>query len=314
VARTVIGTRGSPLALWQARHAAELLRRIDPAVEIDERIVRTEGDLQPETPLSAIGPGGVFVRRIEEDLLAGRIDLAVHSLKDLPTEQPPGLCIAAVLQRHDPRDALLSLAGWELDDIPRGEAIATGSPRRRSQLLHARPDLRVLPIRGNIDSRVRFLREGRVPSLVLALAGVERLGIADVSVRPLATEVCLPAVGQGALAIEIREDDGATRELVARLDHRPSADCARAERAFLRRLGGGCLVAASAHARTDPSGGRMLVEAFVGDPDGGSLLFEREVGDTAQGEAIAMRLADRLLAGGGGAILERSRAESAGRD
>jgi hydroxymethylbilane synthase len=314
VARRVIGTRGSALALWQARHVAGRLRRLDASLELDERVIRTDGDLRPEAALSAAGPRGVFVRRIEDELLAGRIDLAVHSLKDLPSELPPGLCIAAVLERHDARDALVSLEGWELRDVPCGTALATGSPRRRSQLLHARPDLRCRPIRGNVDTRVGRLRAGRVPCLVLALAGVERLGIAGVIARALPTEVCLPAVGQGALAIEAREDDAPVRELVQRLDHRPTAACVRAERAFLRRLGGGCLVAATAHARVEAGDARLLVEAIVGDADGASLLAEREAGEAAGAETIGARLADRLLAAGGEAILDRARrAESSER-
>jgi len=263
VARLVLGTRGSALALWQARHVAERLRRVHPELTIEERIIRTEGDIQQQAPLGA-SDVGVFVRRIEEALLAEEIDFAVHSLKDLPTTQPDGLRIAAVPRRHDPRDALISERGWSVDELPRGARVGTGSLRRRTQLLHRRPDLKLLPVRGNIDTRIRKLRDGEFDALVLALAGIERLGLRDVPLQPIDTERCLPAVGQGALAIETRDTDRRTTGLVAVLDDPVAREEVEAERAFLRRLGGGCLAPATGFARV--ADGWRELRAVVGDP------------------------------------------------
>jgi len=302
--RLVLGTRGSPLALWQARHVAECLERAHPGLEIDERIIRTEGDIQQQAPLG-MGDRGVFVRRIEEALAAGEIDLAVHSLKDLPTRQPEGLVVAAVPQRHDPRDALLTVDGLAFEELPEGSVLATGSFRRRTQLLHARPDLRTVAVRGNVDTRVRRLQEGRFDALVLALAGVERLGIRSVPARPVPAAICLPAVGQGALAVETRAEDRETRERVAVLEHEQSRLAVEAERAFLRTLGGGCLAPATAHARIEE--GRLYIDAVVGDPDGVELLRDRDEGAPAGGEALGAALARRMLDAGAGELLARGR-------
>lgn len=309
----MIGTRGSALALWQARHVAELLRAAHDGLVVDERIVKTEGDLKPDSAVANLGERGVFVRRLEQSLLAGEVDLAVHSLKDMPTQQPSGLRIVAVTERHDPRDTLLSLDGWRLEELPPGTVVGTGSVRRRSQLLHVRPDIEVAPVRGNVDTRVRKLREGGLGGLVLAVAGVERLGITSVKHEPLGIETCLPAAGQGALALETREDDGPTRELVERLNHPQSLAAVKAERAFLRRLGGGCLAPATAYARIEDS--RLVAEGFVGDPDGRAVLLERERGDPADAAVIGTRLAERLLVAGATKILQSPRPDPArGRD
>ena len=266
--RLTIGTRGSALARWQAGHVAKLLRARHAGLVLEERIVESDGDLHGSSPISGLEFTGVFVRRLEEALLGQEVDLAVHSLKDMPTAQPDGLTIAAALERHDPRDALVSREGWTIDDVPAGTVVGTGSPRRRSQLLHRRPDLDVVPIRGNLGTRIRKLQNGEVGALVLALAGLQRLGLDSVPVRPLEIEACLPAVGQGALAVEIREADDRTAGLVQPLNHTGTWVCTSAERAFLRRLGGGCLAPASAFARIDRD--RLHVEAVVGDPDGSS--------------------------------------------
>lgn len=307
--RIVLGTRGSALALWQARHVAARLRERHAGLQIEERVIRTEGDIQQQVPLS-VGDRGVFVRRIEEALLSGEIDLAVHSLKDLPTRQPAGLLVAAVPERHDPRDALLTPAGLGFAELPEGSVLATGSFRRRAQLLHARPDLRTLPVRGNVDTRVRRLLEGRFDALVLALAGVERLGIREVPARPIDPGLCLPAVGQGALAVETREDDAEVREVVAVLEHEESRRAVEAERSFLRRLGGGCLAPATAHARL--CAGELLVEAAVGDPDGVELLRDAERGSPQDGRALGERLARRMLEAGAGRLLAQAREDGQG--
>ena len=273
--RVVIGTRGSALALWQARHVAELLRARHSGIEIEEKILKTEGDEDQSSTIVSLGAVGVFVRRLEQALLAGEVDVAVHSLKDLPSDQPTGLLVAAVPERHDPRDAIVTRDGKSLEELAAGTVVGTGSLRRRAQLLHARPDLRVESIRGNVDTRVGRVKQGSMDAIVLALAGLERLGIDDVGVRPIHPKVCLPAVGQGALAIEARVDDRATREIVESLTHEPSLAAVTAERAFFRRLGGGCQAPASAHASVD--GARLHVDALVADP--GRRGDDRRSGD-----------------------------------
>jgi len=290
-----IGTRGSALALWQARHVADRLRRLHPGLTVQERIIKTEGDLQQQAP---IGPQdrGVFVRRIEQELVAGRIDLAVHSLKDLPTDQPPGLIVAAVPQRHDPRDALLTPEGQSFEELPAGTVIGTGSFRRRTQLLHARPELQTLPIRGNVDTRINKIDGKRYHAVVLALAGLERLGIDSTPYRPIDTAVCLPAVGQGALAIETREADSAVVEVVRTLNDPMAEAAVIAERAFLRRLGGGCLAPATAFGRVD--GDAIVIDAVVGDADGVDLLRDRESGTSSSAASVGETLAARMLEAG----------------
>jgi hydroxymethylbilane synthase len=306
--RLVLGSRGSALALWQARHVAGLLRAAHPGLGIEEVIIKTEGDRRTEQALSALGGKGVFVKEIEDALLEGRIDLAVHSMKDMPTEMPEGLGFAAVPRRHDARDALLTTDGAGLADLPRGARVATGSPRRRAQLLAARPDLRMIEMRGNVDTRVRKLKEGQCTAMVLAVAGIERLGI-DVPRVALPLEICLPAVGQGALAIETRSADAGTRALVGVLDDPETAWRVEAERAFLAQLGGGCLAPAAAHAQV--RGGELLLEGIVADPDGSRVLRDRESGPVERAAALGERLAARLLEAGGAAILREVR-EAAG--
>jgi hydroxymethylbilane synthase len=298
--KLVLGTRGSPLALWQARHIADLLRKAHGGLTVEERIVRTEGDVQQTTPL---GPGdrGVFVRAIEEKLLTGEIDIAVHSLKDLPTRQPQGLVIAAVPEREDPRDGLLSLEGWSFENMPADTVVATGSFRRRAQLLHSRPGLRMVPVRGNVDSRIRKLREGEFSALVLATAGIRRLKIDQPPCVPIAVDLCLPAVGQGALAVQARESDRTARELAGALDHATSRTAIRGERSFLRELGGGCLAPATAYAVVED--GTISLEAAVGDPDGVKLLRDRESGAVEDAAALGVELAKRMLRAGAGELM-----------
>lgn len=306
MARLVLGTRGSALAMWQSRHVASRLEALHPGLEIELTIIKTEADVRSEVPFGALLGKGFFVKEIESALLAGEIDLAVHSLKDLPSAFPNGLALAAVLERHDPRDAILSPSGFTFDDLPLGALLATGSPRRRSQLLNARPDLRMCGVRGNVGTRVRKLREGRFGALVLALAGIERLGITSVPVAPVPIAVCLPAVGQGALAVETREDDSRTRSLVSQLTHAATLCAVTAERAFLARLGGGCLAPATAFARTVD--GKIVIEAVVGDVDGRRMLRDRIEGGAGSEVEIGERLGDRMLSAGAKRILEDARA------
>lgn len=305
-----LGTRGSPLALWQAKHVASRLEGLHPGLQVELVLIKTGGDQIASVPISQVGGKGIFVKEIEDALLAGEIDLAVHSSKDLPTEQPDGLVLAAFLERHDPRDSLLSVQGCEVDDLPEGTVVATGSPRRRCQILHRRPDLRMTLVRGNVDTRVRKLREQQFGAMVLAVAGIERLGITAVPYRPIATEICLPAVGQGVVAVETRASDGATRTAVKPLCDAATTAAVEAERAFLRRLGGGCLAPAAAYARVADGGVR--IDAIVGDPDGRRLLRQHVEGDAARGEELGEALAASLLEAGGEGILRDARAGSEG--
>jgi hydroxymethylbilane synthase len=308
VDRVRLGSRGSALALWQARHVAELLRQAHPGLVVEEVILKTEGDRRTEQALAALGGKGVFVKEIEEALLAERIDLAVHSMKDMPTEMPHGLGFAAIPRRHDARDALVTTDGCDLAALAPGASVATGSPRRRAQLLHVRRDLRMTEVRGNVDTRVRKLEEGRFAAMLLALAGLERLQIAVPRV-PLPLDVCIPAVGQGALALEIRLDDVRMRRLVSVLDHADTACAVASERAFLARLGAGCLAPAAAHARLRD--GRLVLDGMVADPDGTRFLKDSEAGVPQDAPALGERLAARLLAAGGEGILRQVR-EAAG--
>lgn len=306
--RLRIGTRGSALALWQARHVADRLRRAHRGLEVELVALRTRGDREGRAP-ARFGEKGIFVREIQEALRRGEVDLAVHSLKDLPTGPTDGLAFGATLERHDPRDALVTPDGRALEDLAEGTLLATTSLRRRGQLLHARPDLRFTDMRGNVDTRVRKMREGACQGLVLALAGIERLGLRDATVWPIPTDRCLPAVGQGAIVVEVRADDAEARELVGVLEDRAAALEVACERAFLRRLGGGCLAPATAFARVGAE--RIRVEGVVCDPDGRRLVRRAAEGPAARGEEIGDRLASELLGSGGADILREAR-EAAG--
>jgi hydroxymethylbilane synthase len=303
-----LGTRGSPLALWQSRHVAALLEAAHPGLRVELLIIKTEGDAsqKADVPLTQGDGKGIFVREIEDAMLEKRIDLAVHSLKDLPTEQPRGLVVTATLERADPRDGLLAPGGLDLENLALGTVVATGSPRRRAQLLHVRPDLRMTLVRGNVDTRVRKLKEGQFGAMVLAMAGVTRLGIDAMPIRAIPFEVSLPAPGQGAIAIETREDDAPTRLAIAPLDHPATFAAVRAERGFLAGLGGGCLAPAAAFGRIE--NGRMILDGMVGDPDGRRRLRDHVEGDPDTPEALGMALAKRVLERGGDAILRDARA------
>ncbi len=303
----MIGTRASKLALWQAHHVQQRLEAAHPGLAVALRTIRTRGDLQREVPVGRLAGKGFFVREIEEALLRGEVDLAVHSLKDLPSQLPGDLVLAGVLERADPRDALVSAQGWSLESLPRGCVLGTGSLRRRAQLRHARADLETVPLRGNVDTRLRKLAERACDALVLAVAGLERLGVRDVPVRPLPVDQCLPAVGQGALALEARADDAEVARWVVPLRHAPTERAIAAERAWLARLGGGCLAPATAYARTD--GDRLRLEAMVAHPDGGTLLRRSIEGPAAQAESLGEKLACEMLEAGAAALLEAARAE-----
>lgn len=296
-----IGTRGSKLALAQTGWVAQNIRKRFPGIEIETVIIKTKGDKILDVPLAKIGGKGLFVKEIEEALLREEIDLAVHSLKDVPSELPEGLEIAVIPSREDPRDVFIGLTARSLEELPRGARVGTSSLRRRAQLRRLRPDLEVLPLRGNVDTRLRKLREGQYEAILLAEAGLKRLGLA-VERTPLSPEVMLPAVGQGVLALEIRSGDAETRSLVSFLHDEGTALCARAERAFLRRLEGGCQVPLAAHAVL--KGNELLVEGFIADPEGERFYREGVCGSPQEAEELGTILAERLLARGGQAILE----------
>lgn len=291
-----LGTRGSKLALVQAEHCAGKLRATGLDVEI--RVVKTTSEHRPETPLSVIDQRDVFTRQLDEALLSGEIDFAVHSLKDVPTEVPEGISLAAITERHDPSDALVSEERWSIEELPQNSVVATSSLRRRAQLLHHRPDLRVVDIRGNVGTRIRKVREGEADALVLARAGIERLDLsAPYTVIP--SEVMLPAVGQGALAVATREDSLLCQRIHEVLDHEPTRLAVRAERAMLNELEGGCRVPVGAlgTVRRD----EVRLRGIVGSIDGALLYSGEAVGENP--EEVGRRLALDLLDQGAAVVL-----------
>jgi hydroxymethylbilane synthase len=292
----VIASRGSQLALWQARWVQQQLAKKGHESRIE--IIKTTGDKITDVPLAQVGGKGLFTKEIEEALLDGRADLAVHSLKDLPTELPAGLVLAAVPEREDPRDALV---GRKLADLPQGATVGTSSLRRSAQMRKLRPDLQIESVRGNLDTRLRKLDEGRYSAIVLAAAGLRRLGWADRIAELLPPAVMCSAVGQGALAIETRET-GSGRDAAAALDHPDSHAAVTAERGVLAALGGGCQVPIGAYARVE--GGRLQIQAVVAAPDGSELVSGHSEGSASDAAAIGRALGDELLHRGARRILD----------
>ena len=299
--RVRIGTRGSPLALRQAGEVAQGLRRAWPGLEVDLVPIRTSGDRLATAHLAELGGKGLFVQEIDEALREGRVDLAVHSLKDLPSERPNGLVLAAFPRREDPRDVLVSATATRIDSLSPGARVGTSSLRRSVQLLALRPDLAAVPIRGNVDTRLRKLRQGEYDALILAAAGLRRLGLLDSTTTPLDPEEMLPAVGQGTLGVEAREDDETTLSRVAALTDVDTRTATLAERAFLEAVGGACTTPLAAYARVVPGGLRL--DAFVATPDGSRRMRDMETGDTGAPEALGRRLAARLLDAGAADII-----------
>jgi hydroxymethylbilane synthase len=296
-----IASRGSKLARWQATHIQRRLAR-ECGVDSEIVIIRTAGDHLPAAPLAEIGGQGVFVKEIEQSLLDAKVDLAVHSMKDLPTELPAGLCFPAICEREDVRDALISSAGWKLSALPRGARVGTSSLRRQAQLRRARSDLHFVELRGNVDTRLAKLEGGECEAIVLAKAGLDRLGWTARISEVLSPEVSLPAAGQGALAIESRAGDGELRALLARLDHAATRAAVLAERALLRELQGGCQIPLGAWARLEK--GELWLEACVASVDGSGYVRRRVAGDLAEPEKLGRRAAAELLAAGAAGILE----------
>jgi hydroxymethylbilane synthase len=300
-ARLRIGTRGSPLARVQTALACRALQEAHPELAapgaLEVVAIRTTGDRVVDRPLAELGGKGLFCKEIETALLAHRIDLAVHSMKDLPTWLPEGLVIGAVLPREDPRDVLITQAPTTIAGLPQGALIGTASVRRRAQLLARRPDLRVVNFRGNVETRLRKLAAGEVDATLLAQAGLKRLGIEPAGAVILAPEVMLPAVGQGAIGIECREDDEGARALLAAINDPASSACLCAERALLAALDGSCHTPIAGYAEL--AGGRLSLRALIARPDGSESLFAARSGAIGHGEALGRYAGRELMARAG---------------
>jgi hydroxymethylbilane synthase len=300
-----IATRKSQLALWQAEHVATLLRGAHAGLQIELVPIVTQGDRIVDRPLAAIGGKGLFIRELEIALEERRADIAVHSMKDLPGDLPPGLIIAAVLERADARDALLTAKSVQLDDLPRGARVGTSSLRRQAQLLAARPDLRIETLRGNVDTRLRRLDAGEMDAIVLACAGLIRLGLESRITARLDPTISLPAVAQGVIGIECRAADSRTLGLVTVLNHEITRIAMDAERAFAHRLGGSCQSPIAAHAQI--KGRRLTLDGLVAEPDGSRLLRDSQSGNIDDPAALGHLLAQRILDAGASSLLQRLR-------
>ena len=300
--KITIGSRGSALALWQANWVKD--RLVSAGHEITIKIIKTSGDKLQNAALAASGTKGLFIKEIEEALLAGQVDLAVHSMKDLPTDLPEGLGVAAVPERENPHDALVSKGGLPLQQLPAGARIGTSSLRRQSQLLAMRPDLKVVPMRGNVDTRLRKLERGDCEALVLAGAGLKRLGFASHITSWFGEGEICPAVGQGALAIEIKMRNAAVGEVVEQLDHSSTHQAVRAERAMLEALGGGCQLPIAAYARQNS--GDLHLTGVVADPDGTRLLRATYTGKPENPEHLGKQVAEDLMRQGASELLSKA--------
>lgn len=298
----VLGTRGSKLAVHQSEWVQTRLRELAPHLNVTLRRIQTSGDKILDVPLAKIGGKGLFVKEIEEALLSGEIDLAVHSMKDVPTELPPGLDLLCIPTREDARDALISRERTRFKDLPHGAKVGTSSLRRQAQLLQARPDLSISTLRGNLDTRLKKLREGQFDAIVLAAAGLRRLGWETEITEYLSPEISLPAIGQGALGIEGRREDTFVRDVLNRLEHAPTRIMVMAERALLHRLQGGCQVPIAAHATL--MGSEIVLEGLVASVDGKEVIRDRVKGTVDDPFSVGVQLAERLLARGGERILQ----------
>jgi hydroxymethylbilane synthase len=296
-----IGTRGSALALWQAEWVSSQLKAAHPGLTAELVTIKTQGDKILDVPLAKVGGKGLFVKEIEEALLEGQVDLAVHSMKDMPAELLAGLHVAAMPLREDPRDVLVMGEGSGFADLPRGARVGTSSLRRAAQLLHLRTDLKLETLRGNLDTRLRKLETQGFHAVVLAAAGIKRMGLSHLITQYLEPELMLPAVGQGALGIETRIEDAPTNELVTGLAHLPTMVAVRAERAFLRRLQGGCQVPIGGYATLE--GERLILTGIVADLQGRRVIRRVLEGEARKAEEIGESLAEVVLSAGGAEIL-----------
>ncbi|QDR82767.1 hydroxymethylbilane synthase [Sporomusa termitida] len=300
--KLVIGTRGSKLALWQANYVAGCLRARYPAVEIVLKNMVTTGDRILDVPLAKIGGKGLFTKELEVAMLNGEIDLAVHSLKDMPTELPAGLVLAAVTDRVDPGDALISPAYKTLANLPVNARVGTSSLRRKAQLLNARPDLVIVDLRGNLDTRLKKLTTENLDAILLAVAGLKRLGWDAHITQILPQDICLPAVGQGALALEARAEDTATLAMLQFLDHEPTRQATLAERSFLSEVEGGCQIPIGVYGQLDRAG-QLSLNAVIMSPDGKEVVRDTAHGRPAAAAVLGQTLAVRMLDNGGREIL-----------
>ena len=296
-----IATRKSTLALWQAEHVAAALRAAHPGIEVEILGMTTQGDKILDTPLAKIGGKGLFVKELEQGMLNGDADIAVHSMKDVPVELPDGLHLAAILEREDPRDAFVSNDHASLASLPNGSRVGTSSLRRQCQLADRRPDLEIAPLRGNVNTRLRKLDDGEYDAIILAAAGLLRLGLGERIRSFIDTGDSLPAIGQGAIGIECRSDDARINELLAPLHHVDTADRVRAERALNHRLQGGCQVPIGGHATL--SADELFLRGLVGTVDGSEIVRAEIRGPRADAERLGAALADELLEHGAARIL-----------
>jgi hydroxymethylbilane synthase len=313
--KVIIATRGSKLALWQAEWVKAQLEKNNQDIEVELRKIKTTGDMILDVPLAQVGGKGLFVKEIEEALLKNKADLAVHSMKDVPTDLPEGLHLAAICKREDPRDALIAAVGGQkkiktFKDLPRGAHVGTSSLRRICQLLNKRPDLKITQLRGNLDTRLRKLDEGQFDAIILATAGVKRLGLSERITEILQPKISLPAIGQGAVGIECRVDDVFTNKLLKKLNHKATSVCVRAERAFLKKLEGGCQVPIGAYARIESQESKLktqnpqlVIDGLVGSLDGKTLIKSSRKGKPEDAEVIGTKLAGILLSKGAGKLL-----------
>jgi hydroxymethylbilane synthase len=295
--------------MWQAEHVQSLLRAAHPELPVELVPMSTQGDRVLDRALAEVGGKGLFVKELEVAMQEGRADIAVHSMKDVPSELPPGFAIVAVLPRANPLDAFISRRFRRFEDLPRGARVGTSSPRRQAQLRHARPDLRLELLRGNVDTRLRRLDEGELDAILLACAGLERLGIEHHITQQLSIELSLPAVGQGVIGIESRADDERSRAALAALHHADSFTRLVAERSFAATLGGSCHSPIAAHAMLDA--GRLTLHGFIGAPDGSETYRDRAAGPVAEAASLGRELARRMQSAGAETLLARLRQEAA---
>lgn len=297
----IIGTRQSLLAMWQSNYIAGRLREEYPGCEVTLKKIVTKGDRILDVPLAKIGGKGLFTKEIEQELLDGTIDLAVHSLKDMPTVLPEGLCLTAITERANTGDAFVSNKYNSIEELPEGSVLGTSSLRRRAQLLARRPDLKIVDLRGNVDTRLKKLDEGQMDAIILAAAGLTRLGHADRIKEIIPQSYCLPAVGQGALAIECRTDNFKVRQMLDFLNDTATKQATDAERAFLGLLEGGCQVPIGVHAEVNE--GRIAMEAVIASLDGSTVLRDTAEGNAADAVTLGRALGQKMLDNGGREIL-----------
>jgi hydroxymethylbilane synthase len=298
-----IATRKSPLALWQAEHVAKLLRASHPTLNVELVTMVTQGDKILDTPLAKIGGKGLFVKELEQGMLNGDADIAVHSMKDVPALLPDGLEIDAILSREDPRDAFVSNTYSNIDELPQGAVVGTSSLRRQCQLLNQRPDLQIKSLRGNVNTRLQKLDDGEYDAIILAAAGLIRLGFESRIKTSIPVNTMLAAIGQGAIGIECRKDDLATKALIACLNDPETAIRVRAERAMNLTLEGGCQAPIAGHAQIKDK--TLRLHGLVAEPDGSVMIKEQLEGPIEEAEKMGVTVANRLLAGGAKAILDK---------